>query len=247
MWEAWQADRLVSDELPDVRQAGDDLVDRARADALGHGSRSRRPHARRPRGLVVVLVTAVLLGAYYLGTLAQVVHTGGEHDAGIVDAIVVMGAAQYDGRPSPQLAARLDHAAALWEAGVAPIVVVTGGNRPGDRFTEAEASARYLRDLGVPGAAIVEVGEGATTHESVVAAAPVMAARGVGSVALVTDPFHALRSRLIVENEGFAVDVATTPTTVVTGWTAWRRNAQEAAGVALGRIIGFDRLSRWTN
>ena len=66
-----------------------------------------------------------------------------------------MGAAQYDGEPSPQLAARLDHVVELWPQGVAPLVVVTGGNRPGDRFTEAQASAAYLTERGVPADAIV--------------------------------------------------------------------------------------------
>lgn len=125
-------------------------------------------------------------------------------------------------------------------------MVLTGGARPGDRFTEAEASARHLIRLGVPVEAIIEVGEGATTYESVAAAAPVMTARGVETVALVTDPYHALRSRLIVQGEGFDVDVASTPTSVVQGWTARRREAVEAAGVLIGRIIGFDRLSELT-
>ncbi|MFP5489353.1 MAG: YdcF family protein, partial [Acidimicrobiia bacterium] len=144
------------------------------------------------------------------------------------------------------LAARLDHVVTLWEDGVAPLVVVTGGTQPGDRFTEAEASARYLVDAGVPEGAIVEVGEGSSTIESVEAAAPAMAAAGIESVALVTDPYHALRSRLIVEAEGFDVDVASTPTSVVTGGAEWRRRFGEAGGVAVGRIIGFDRLSELT-
>ena len=239
----------MSDEWHPDRPQGDDLVDRTRADALRkdyqhHGD--VHTERRRGRSLRVILAAVALLVLYYLATLVQVVHTGGEHDAGPSDAIIVMGAAQYDGRPSPQLAARLDHVVTLWEEGVAPLVVVTGGKRPGDRFTEAEASSRYLVDAGVPADAIVEVGEGATTHESVEAAAPVMADRGIGTLALVTDPYHALRSRLIVEGEGFDVDVATTPTSVVTGGSSWRRNIQEAAGVAVGRLIGFDRLSDLT-
>lgn len=216
----------------------------ALAPDAGAGNHAR-PARRRPI-LAAVVLLAVLPVAYYLATLAQVVRTGGEHDAGPADAIVVLGAAQYDGRPSPQLAARLDHVVTLWRAGVAPLVVVTGGNRPGDRFTEAEASARYLEDAGIPAEAVIEVGAGTTTHESIVVAAPVMAGRGIESVALVTDPYHALRSRLIVEAEGFDVDVATTPTSVVTGGAAWRRNLQEAAGVAVGRVIGFGRLSELT-
>lgn len=238
----------MSDDLPPDRPPGDDLVDRARADALAKDHRARgevRIGKRHVRWLVP-LAAVGLLTAYYLATLAQVVHTGRQHDAGPSDAIVVLGAAQYDGRPSPQLAARLDHVVTLWEDGVAPLVVVTGGNRPGDRFTEAEASARFLNDRGVPSEAIIEVGEGATTYESVEAAAPAMTAAEIATVALVTDPYHALRSRLIVEDEGFEVDVATTPASVVTGWGAVRRHLQEAAGVALGRIIGFDRLSDLT-
>lgn len=246
---AWQADRLVSQDLPLDRPAGDDLVDRARADALGkdYRHRGRVSVGRTRRGwLLVPLVLAGLGLTYYLFTLGQVVRTGGEHEAGPSDAILVMGAAQYDGRPSPQLAARLDHVVTLWGDGVAPLVVVTGGNQPGDRFTEAEASTRYLADAGVPVDAIVEVGAGSSTIESVEAAAPVMRAVGVESVALVTDPYHALRSRLIVEAEGFDVDVAVTPTSVVTGGSEWRRRLGEAAGVAIGRIIGFDRLSDLT-
>jgi uncharacterized SAM-binding protein YcdF (DUF218 family) len=192
--------------------------------------------------LSTVAAVAVLV-VYYLATWAQVAQTGGSHGADEVDAIIVMGAAQYDGRPSPQLAARLDHVVTLWNSGVAPMVVVTGGNIPGDRFTEADASAAYLVDRGVPEAAIVSVGVGNTTHESVEAAAPVMAATGIESVALVTDPYHSLRARLIVEAEGFDVDVAATPDSVVSGWSELRRQVREAAGVSVGRIIGFDRIS----
>lgn len=238
----------MSDDLHLDRPLGDDVVDRSRADALTKDHRARgevRIGRRRVWWLLPVALLG-LLAAYYLATLAHVVHTGRQHDSGLTDAIIVMGAAQYDGRPSPQLAARLDHVVTLWEQGVAPLVVVTGGNQPGDRFTEAEASARYLVDRGVPSEVIVEVGEGATTLESVEAAAPIIAGRGIDSLTLVTDPHHGLRSRLIVEREGFDVDVATTPTSVVTGSRAIRRHLIEAGGVALGRIIGFDRLSDLT-
>lgn len=235
----------VQDDLPLDQPEGADVVDRSRADALRKDYRTRgsAPSVTAPR---VVAVAVLLLAIYYLATLLQVVHTGGAHGATPADAIVVMGAAQYDGRPSPQLAARLDHVVSLWNDGVAPTVVVTGGKQPGDRFTEAAASARYLEDRGVPAGVIIEVGEGATTYESVAAAAPVMADLGIDSVALVTDPYHALRSRLIVESEGFDVDVASTPTSVVSGWASLRRHVLEAGGVAVGRVIGFDRLSDLT-
>ena len=227
----------MTDDVEARSAAGAPLVDRVDATvAVG-----------RRRGLRFViwalLIVAGLVCSYYLVTLAQVIHTGGSHGADRTDAIIVMGAAQYDGRPSPQLAARLDHVVTLWNDDVAPLVVVTGGNIPGDRFTEAEASAAYLVDRGVPAAVIIEVGSGNTTHESVAAAAPLMEAAGIETVALVTDPYHALRSRLIVEGEGFDVDVAATPNGVVTGWSSFRRQISEAGGVALGRVIGFDRVS----
>ena len=93
----------------------------------------------------------MLVAVSYLAVnLSQVWWSGTFDAAREVDAIVVLGAAQYDGKPSPQLQARLDHVLNLWDDGIAPRIIVTGGNRPGDRFTEASASAEYLKDNGVP-------------------------------------------------------------------------------------------------
>ena len=109
---------------------------------------ARRRNVRRAIRAGLLLLAAVVV--YLAVSLYQVWSTGRSDYGGPVDAIVVMGAAQYDGRPSPQLAARLDHVAELWPEGRAGLVVVTGGKRPGDRFTEAEASAAYLEEHGVP-------------------------------------------------------------------------------------------------
>ena len=231
------------------RPLGDDAVDRTSADALARDYRARgevRVGAPRISPLRILAAVVGVIVLYYVLTFAQVAHTGGSHGADPADAIIVMGAAQYDGRPSPQLAARLDHVVTLWEEGVAPKVVVTGGNQPGDRFTEAQASASYLIDHGVPAEAIVQVGEGGTTYESLAAAAPVLSGLGIERVALVTDPYHALRSRLIAESEGLSVDVAAAPDGVVRGGAALRRMLAEAAGVGLGRLIGWERLSDLT-
>jgi uncharacterized SAM-binding protein YcdF (DUF218 family) len=203
---------------------------------------------RRRVGPRVVLVLAVLaaIGVVYLGfSFWQVWSTGRTDEARPVDAIVVMGAAQYDGRPSPQLAARLDHVVELWQQDLAPKVIVTGGKRSGDRFTEAEASAAYLTDRGVPPAAIVMEGEGSTTYESLRNVAD-MVGDAVSTVLVVTDPYHALRSELIADSVGFDAFVSPTPTTVVRGAKQFRREVAEAAGVAVGRIIGFGRLSGLT-
>ena len=162
-------------------------------------SPARRNAGRAVRAVLLVLAVAA---GYYLISLYQVWSTGRSDQARPVDAIVVMGAAQYDGRPSPQLAARLDHVAELWPQGLAPMVVVTGGNQPGDRFTEAEASAAYLEERGVPADAIVQEGEGRTSYESLQGVARLLGERGLDSVLIVTDPFHSLRSRLIAQDAG---------------------------------------------
>jgi len=199
---------------------------------------------RARRRLVAGCALAVVLGlVYYLVSLAQVWTTGRADNDGPVDAIVVMGAAQYDGRPSPQLAARLDHVVELWPTGVAPLVVVTGGNIPGDRFTEAEASATYLVERGVPESALILENEGSTSYESLEAVADILDQQGVNRVLIVTDPYHALRSKLIADEVGLRPSVSSTDTSVVTGGDSLRRHLEEAGGVAVGRIIGFDRLS----
>lgn len=199
------------------------------------------------RRILQIGIGLVLIGVgYYLVSFWQVWSTGRADDARPVDAIVVMGAAQYDGRPSPQLAARLDHAVSLWDDGLAPMVIVTGGNQEGDRFTEASTSAAYLVERGVPSSAIVQEDAGSTTHDSLDRARELVDA-SVETVLVVTDPYHALRAKLTAEEVGFAAYVSPAPDSVVAGATGLRRELAEAAGVAVGRIIGFERLSGLTD
>lgn len=204
-----------------------------------------RPRRWWRRALRITLAVVAVLALYYLVTLWQVYRTGESDQARAVDAIVVMGAAQYDGRPSPQLAARLDHVVQLWNEGHAPMVVTTGGNRPGDRFTEAEASANYLVDHGVPASAIEQV-EGSTSYAELQAVRDLLVARGLKSVLLVSDPYHSLRIRLVSQELGLTAYVSPTRTSPVQGSTVFVRELKEAAGIAAGRIIGFDRLLRLT-
>ena len=127
------------------------------------------------------------------------------------DAIVVLGAAQYNGRPSPVLQARLDHAAALYRGNYADLIVVTGGIVEGDRMSEATASQRYLVAAGIPARAVVVQPEGRTTAGSMDAVADYL--RGVGRehVLLVSDPFHLARLRL--EARRLGLTAYTSPTT----------------------------------
>jgi uncharacterized SAM-binding protein YcdF (DUF218 family) len=111
------------------------------------------------------------------------------------DAIVVLGAAQYNGRPSPVLKARLDHALELYREGLAPMVVVTGGIGPGDRMSEATVGHKYLRAQ-LPDSAIIVRPDGRTTEESMRSVAEWMHEREAARVLLVSDPFHMARLRL---------------------------------------------------
>ncbi len=234
----------MSSQLPDDELTFDplrDVVDRASAPSVEHVP--IRWWNQGPSWNRVLLGVVAALAVYFFVTLAQVVMAGRSDHREPVDAIVVLGAAQYDGRPSPQLAARLDHVVVLWEEGVAPLVVVTGGKLPADRFTEAEASQRYLIAQGVPESAIVAESDGTTTFESLDGVAPLLLARRMEEVVLVTDPYHAYRSQLIAREVGLDARLSPTQTSVVTGWTSARRHIEEAAGVALGRLVGFDRLS----
>ena len=165
----------------------DDLVDFT-------GGQSAAAARRRRRWKIVrrsLLAMFLLVAGYYAITLLQVYQTGRSDQARPVDAIVVLGAAQYDGTPSPQLAARLDHVVTLYNEGVAPLVVVTGGKQPSDRFTEAESSARYLAERGIPSEAIAMESAGRSTYQSLANTAELLAQRGLERVVVVTDPYHA--------------------------------------------------------
>jgi uncharacterized SAM-binding protein YcdF (DUF218 family) len=200
-----------------------------------------------PRMLQVGAAVFAVAAVYYLVTVLQVYSTGGSDQERSVDAIVVMGAAQYDGRPSPQLRARLDHVIELWPKSLSQFVVVTGGNRPGDRFTEASASAAYLIDHGVPESAILLETDGTTSYESLEVVEALLEARGLDSVLIVTDPYHSLRCRMIAAEFGLQAYVSPTNTSVVTGARAFERQLGEAAGISVGRIIGFERLDDLTD
>jgi uncharacterized SAM-binding protein YcdF (DUF218 family) len=155
------------------------------------------------------LAGALLVAALVTGGIAvHVIQVGHQNQRGRSDAIVVLGAAQYNGRPSTVYAARLDHAEQLYRDGVAPRVLTIGGGQPGDRVTEGEAGREYLLDAGLPADALIAVGTGNDTLVSLRAADEILAPRGWRSVTLVTDPWHAERSRLIASDLGLDVQVS---------------------------------------
>jgi uncharacterized SAM-binding protein YcdF (DUF218 family) len=204
-------------------------------------------HRVWPRVLQVAAGLFAVVVIYFLFCLWQVWSTGRSDQARAVDAIVVMGAAQYDGTPSPQLAARLDHVVELAQEGLAPLIIVTGGNRPGDRFTEADASAAYLVEHGVAASSIRKEDAGTSSYESLAGVADILEGEQLHSVLIVTDPYHALRSRMIADDLGLEAYTSPTPTSIVKGAHSFERQLGEAAGVAVGRVIGFDRLDDLTD
>jgi len=156
-----------------------------------------------------VLALFVLLPLLVLGgTAARVWWVARQDDRTPSDAIVVLGASQFDGRPSEVFKARLDHAKALWDAHVAPRIVTVGGGAPGDRFTEAQAGEKYLRAHGVT--SVVAVGVGRNTLQSLKALKVEFTKRGWTSAVLVTDPWHSLRSRRMATDLG--IRAVTSPT-----------------------------------
>ena len=157
------------------------------------------------RYLAGTLVVVVLIVA---GVALRVVLVGHEDERARSQAIIVLGAAQYNGRPSDVYAARLDHAVQLYRAGVAPAVLTVGGGQQGDRLTEGEAGRQYLEAAGLPAAALTAVGTGNDTLLSLRAADQVLDQRGWTSVVLVTDPWHSERSQLIATDLGLSVQVS---------------------------------------
>ena len=150
---------------------------------------------------VLGIVGLLLLGLWAL-TMVEVVITGRRDEARPATAIVVLGAAQYVGRPSPVLRARLDHAIALWRAGLAPRMIVTGGRGEGDTTSEAAVSRRYALRRGVPDSAIVLENTGRTTRESLQGVVALMNGQPRRDVILVSDPFHMLRLSILARRLG---------------------------------------------
>jgi len=193
--------------------------------------------------LARLLIIVIVIGAYFVVTGVQVWLTSRHHDARPAQAIVVMGAAQYDGVPSPDLLARLQDANSLYQRHLAPTIVVTGSKETGDRYTEAEASAMWLEQQGVPSADVIQVG-GDDSWTNLSLAAQALQKRGVTKILIVTDGFHEDRSLAIASNVGLQAWPAPTTNSPIKGWATVPYYAKEAVGVALGRIIGYSRLHR---
>jgi uncharacterized SAM-binding protein YcdF (DUF218 family) len=199
----------------------------------------------KPRSYLRMTVTiaAVVVIAWVISMMA-VERVGQRDQAQRADAIVVLGAAQYVGRPSPVLRARVDHAVALWKRGLAPTLILTGGTGVGDTTSEAAVARKYAMSRGVPDRAIVVEIKGRTTSESMRAVARIMEDREQNSAILVSDPFHMLRLSILARRFGLEPYTSPTRTSPITSnrEEQWKYMVSESVKVPLAYI--FERRSQ---
>lgn len=175
---------------------------------------ARAKHAVRivQRILTVAVVAAFTL---WIASATAVLIWSARDEARPAHAIVVLGAAQYAGKPSPVLRARLDHALDLWNRHLASLLILTGGTGAGDTTSEAAVGRNYARKHGVPDSAILVENEGRTTSESMRAVAGMLEVRGLQTALLVSDPFHMLRLRILARRFGFIPYTSPTQTSPI--------------------------------
>jgi uncharacterized SAM-binding protein YcdF (DUF218 family) len=188
-----------------------------------------------------LLLITLIVGGYLAVTAVQVWLTSRHDDPRAEQAAVVMGAAQYAGVPSPDLAARLQDAANLWNHHDVGTIVVTGFKEKGDQFTEAEASKTWLIQHGVPPAAVIEVG-GTDSWDNMAQAAAALHKLGMVRVLVVTDGFHEDRSLAIATDVGLQAWPVPAANSPISGWSSVPYFAKETIGVAIGRIVGYSHL-----
>ena len=163
----------------------------------------------------ILTILVVMLFTLWAISAAAVLIWSSRDEARPAQAIVVLGAAQYAGKPSPVLRARLDHALDLWNRHLASLLILTGGTGPGDTTSEAAVGRNYARKHGVPDSAILVENEGRTTSESMRAVAGMLEVRGLQSALLVSDPFHMLRLRILARRFGFTPYTSPTQTSPI--------------------------------
>ena len=186
--------------------------------------------------LLVLAVAGVLL--LLAVTAVQVVHTASLEEIHPADAIVVFGAAEYSGRPSPVLRARLDHALDVFHRGMAPVVITTGGAAADPTFSEGGVGRDYLMRHGIPERSLIAETQGRDTSESAVRVGVIMRANGLHSCIAVSDAYHVFRIRKLLEHEGIApVYVAPRPDS--RPHSTWQREVavlREATSYLLWRV-----------
>jgi uncharacterized SAM-binding protein YcdF (DUF218 family) len=194
----------------------------------------RRPN---PWPLWVVALAATAVAAFLGITSVRIVHQASLQQVHPSDAIVVFGAAQYAGHPSPVFRARLDHAYDLFQRGLAPVVITTGGSAADPTFSEGGVGHDYLMHRGIPESKLIAETQGSDTASSAERVAVIMTTNGMHSCVAVSDAYHVFRIRKLLEHEGVQVYVAPRPDSIPR--TIWQRALavmREAASYMLWKL-----------
>src|SRR5271170_6989248 len=187
--------------------------------------------------VAIVLLAAAVVVSLQVGRVAREIQQESRVDeAQPADAIIVLGAAEYRGRPSPVLEARLNHALILYLKGMAPRVITTGGAGGDPVFTEGSVGRAYLTRHGVPPEAVVVEREGESTAQSVAAVAEIMRRMNLRSAIVVSDGYHIFRVKKMLESSGLRVYGSPRPSTVLGGWKEKWLYFKQAVGFLFWRI-----------
>lgn len=189
-----------------------------------------------PALLLTGAALLAVLTAGFVRVTAAIARQSSVDEARAADVIVVMGAAEYSGRPSPVLRARLDHALDLWRRDLAPRILTTGGAGGDPVFTEGEVGRAYLTQKGVPPEAVIVEPEGESTAHSALAVGELLRRMGLRSCIVVSDGYHIYRAKRLLESRGLQVYGSPRPEPVQDGWRRWRLYARQAAGYILWSV-----------
>ncbi|MBI2687461.1 MAG: YdcF family protein [Acidobacteria bacterium] len=184
----------------------------------------------------LVTLAALCLVAWLGWVTARIRAQSTMDEARPADVIIIMGAAEYRGKPSPVLKARLDHGYSLFERKLAPWIVTTGGAGGDPVFTEGTVGRNYLIGKGVPSESIILEDEGETTVHSTIAVAEIMSRMGLKSCILVSDGYHIFRAKKMLESRGLRVFGSPRAIKPEPDWRDWWLYAKQAVGYSLWRI-----------
>src|ERR1700733_279946 len=179
--------------------------------AEDHNPSTPQKSHRTRLGLLLALAVLGALLLFFAITGSRIVRAAGESPANKADVIVIFGAAEYSGRPSPVYRARLDHGYELFQKGLAPVVITTGGAAQDPDFSEGGVGKDYLLRRGIPEQALIAETQGSDTRRSATRVANIMRANGMHSCIAVSDVYHVYRIRALLEHEGMQVEVAPRP------------------------------------
>jgi uncharacterized SAM-binding protein YcdF (DUF218 family) len=184
---------------------------------------------------IAFAVAIVALSATVIRTALRIERQSTRDEAREADVILILGAAEYRGKPSPVLKGRLDHGLELYHAKKAPLILTTGGAGGDPVFTEGEVGRDYLIRHGVPSESIIVEAEGESTMHSIAAAAAIMRRMGLKSCIIVSDGYHIYRAKKMLEAQGFSAYGSPRPSTPASGSRQWWLYTRQAVGYLLWR------------